>query len=270
MKKLSLITFAIALTTLTFESQAADVKSQATVYQEAYAQYVLQHPDNKSQSSKALIQQFTNDYQDLFKANSKVNEQQFIQFEQAQLNKLMKDRREMSLKQTYVRYGILDADKNKKLTLKEFQEIGLKNFAEYDKDQDGIVTVQDIKLAAGNGTETHDGFRVRLPISMPMANNPTEFIAQYGQGKAYATLGDFLKGRDQQYFNTDRNQDLVVSEQEYVDEFMQRYDRNTVEGIEKMKILSARKFQAISNGKKQIQLKDIEKFAQQLDQKISQ
>lgn len=269
MKKITLYAIGVAITVVATWVSAQE-KVQPSVYQEAYAQYVLQHPDNKSQNSQTLIKAFTQDYTNLFKNSSKVNQDQFIQFEQQQLNKLMQQRREMSLKQTYVRYGILDADKNQKLTLKEFQEIGLKNFADYDKDQDGIVTDKDIKLAAQNGTGTHDGFSVRLPIAMPIANNPSEFIHQYGQGKAYATLGDFLSGRDKQFFATDQNQDLTVSEKEYVDEFMQRYDRNTAEGIEKMKVLSARKFQAISGGKSTIQLKDIEKFAKQLDREISQ
>ena len=269
MKKITLLTLGLAAATLS-TATFAEKNTQPTVYQQAYAQYVLQHPENKDQNSKVLVKQFSQDYQPLFSAAKKVNQQQFVDFEQAQLTALMKQRREMSLKQTYVRYGILDADKNQKMTLKEFQEIGLKGFAEYDKDQDGIVTENDIKLAAGNGTATHDGFSVRLPISMPMANNPAEFIRQYGQGKSYATLGDYLTGRDKQFFATDADKDLTISEKEYVDEFMQRYDANTVQGMDQMKTLSAHKFQTIGQGKKQIQASDIQKFAQQLDRAISQ
>ena len=269
MKNITLLALGLAVSTLS-TGVLAEKNTQPTVYQQAYAQYVLQHPDNKAQSSKVLVQQFTQDYQPLFSADKKVNQQQFVAFEQAQLTELMKQRRDMSLKQTYVRYGILDADKDQKMTLKEFQEIGLKGFAEYDKDKDGIVTENDIKLAAGNGTATHDGFSVRLPISMPMANNPAEFIRQYGQGKPYATLGDYLTGRDKQFFETDSNKDLTISEKEYVDEFMQRYDANTVAGIEKMKALSVAKFQTMGKGKAQIQASDIQKFAKQLDREMSQ
>lgn len=270
MKKFTQLGLGFAIATVSAWTSANVSAAQATVYQEAYALYVLLHPDLKAQSSKAIIQQYSQDYAALFDKNKKVSEQQFIQFEQQQLDAIMDKRRDMSLKQTHVRYGILDADKNKKLTLKEFQDIGLKSFTEYDKDSDGIVTAADVKLKAGSGTETHDGFRVRLPISMPMANNPSEFIQQYGKGKAYATLGDYLTGRDQQFFTTDSNQDLVVTEQEYVDEFMQRYDRNTLEGKEKMKLLSARKFREIAAGQAMIQAKDIQKFAQKLDQSIGQ
>lgn len=264
MNKLMMLAMGTVIAATSAWTAAATV--QPLVFQEAYAVYLLQHPDSKEQNSKTLIQQFTQDYAELFKNHKKVNQEQFIQFEQKQLDGLMKQRREMSLKQAHVRYGILDADKNQKLTLKEFQDIGLKNFSDYDKNSDGIVTSEDVKLT----TTTHDGFRMRLPISMPIANNPEEFIRQYGQGKAYATLGDFLSGRDKQFFETDSNQDLTVSEKEYVDEFMGRYDKNTLTGKEKMKDISARKFQAISGGKSTIQAKDIEKFAQQVDQAISQ
>lgn len=270
MNKLTIFAMGTAIAAASTWTAAAPAKAQPTVYQEAYALYVLQHPKNKEQNSQALIQQYSQDYAELFKKHKKVNQEQFVQFEQKQLDALMKQRREMSLKQTYVRYGILDADKNQKLTLKEFQDIGLKNFSDYDKNGDGIVTQEDVKLAVGNGTETHDGFRVRLPISMPIANNPEEFIGQYGQGKPYATLGDFLSGRDKQFFETDSNQDLTVSEKEYVDEFMGRYDKNTLAGKEKMQDVSARKFLAISGGKATIQAKDVGKFAKQLDQAISQ
>lgn len=270
MNKLTVLAMGAAIAAASTWTAAATAKAQPAVYQEAYALYVLQHPQNKEQNSQTLIRQYSQDYAELFKTHKKVNQEQFVAFEQQQLDALMKQRREMSLKQAYVRYGILDADKNQKLTLKEFQDIGLKNFSDYDKNGDGIVSQEDVKLAAGKGMGTHDGFRMRLPISMPMANSPEELIQQYGQGKAYVTLGDFLSGRDKQFFETDSNQDLTVSEKEYVDEFMGRYDKNTATGKEKMQEVFARKFQAISGGKSTIQAKDVEKFAKQLDQAISQ
>jgi hypothetical protein len=270
MKNLATLTLGLVISA-TSSWVSADTQSAApSVYQEAYALYLLQHPDNKSQNSQALIQTIQQDYQALFASSNKVNQTQFVQYEQQKLSELMKQRREMSLKQAHVRFGILDADKNQKMSLKEFQDIGIKNFAEYDKNTDGLVSAEDIALAAGEGTQTHDGFRVRLPISMPMANNPNEFIGKYGQNKSYATLADFLSERDKQFFATDRNQDLVVSEQEYVDEFMQRYDLNATKGTAKMQALSARKFQAIAGNKSTIQAKDIAKFAKKLDQAISQ
>jgi hypothetical protein len=255
----------ICSTTITFAEQQ---NNQPDVYQQSYALYMLYHPETKEQNSKALVENFHQDYQPLFQKNKKVNADQFVQYEQARLDPLLKQRRDMSLKQAHVRYGILNSAKNQKLTLKEFQEIGLKAFNEMDKNQDGVINIEDVKLTENN-VGTHDGFRVRLPISMPIANNPQEFIQLYGQGKDFVTLGDYLTARDQQFYAMDTQHKHSVTESEYVDEFMQRYDQNSVKGKEKMKDFSLQQFKTIANGKPTIQMKDIEKFAKKLDQSIS-
>ena len=242
---------------------------QPDIYQQSYALYTLYHPANKDQSTAAITQQLSADFASLFKANKKVTEAQFIAFEQQRLEPLLKQRREMSLKQTYVRFGILDANKDQKMTLKEFQASGMKTFDELDKNQDGTISDVEVKLF-GSNTATHDGFKVRLPISMPMANTPTEFIQTYGQGKAYTTLGDYLSARDNQFIQTDSNKDTVITEQEYVDEFMQRFDANSVTGKEKMKQLAAEQFKTIAKGKSYIESRDIADFAKKIDQALGQ
>lgn len=266
MNKFKLLT-ALSMMITSFSTFAAQPVSD--LYQESYALYALYHPDNKSQSTKALMTQYSQDYADLFKQSKQINLDQYIAYEQARITDLMKQRREMSLKQTYVRYGILDADKNQKMTLKEFQASGMRTFDEMDKNKDGLINEQDIKLASKDAS-THDGFKVRLPIAMPMANTAEEFIQKYGNAKSYVTLGDYLTSRDQQFMHTDSNKDFIVTEQEYVNEFMQRYDENTVQGIEKMKGISQRQFQAMAQKKNMITAKDIAKFAKDLDKKISQ
>lgn len=239
------------------------------VYQQAYALYVLYHPENKAQKSSTLIQQYSADYADLFKQQKSIDALQFNAFEQSRLTDLMEKRREMSLKQTYVRYGILDQNKDQKLSLKEFQVTGMKTFDEFDKNQDGVVNAIDAQLAGAN-TATHDGFRIKLPISMPMPSNVNEFIQTYGEVQQQVTLADYLHARDQQFFATDANQDLVVTEKEYVDEFMQRFDANSKTGLSKMQELSAEKFNLIAQGKSHIQAADLQKFAKKMDQAISQ
>lgn len=260
---LSLAVIGLANTTTQAAPTAPDI------YQQSYALYLIHHPQTTEQSSKAIQQHFKNDYADLFKQSKKVTQSQFVAYEQARLQPVLAQRRDMSLKQTYVRYGILDANKDQKMTLKEFQQSGMKTFDEMDKNQDGMIDQKDIELL-GNQTATHDGFRVRLPISMPMANTAHEFIAKYGQGKNYATLGDYLVARDQQFKQTDTDANGVISEQEYVNEFMQRFDQNAKDSAEPMAALYVAQFQAISAGKTTIQAKDIANFAQKIDQKISQ
>lgn len=253
---------------LIFSSASVFAIDKEATYQQAYALYLLYHPSNKEQNTQTVIKQFEQDYAGFFKENKKVNVEQFIQYEQARLDPLLKQRREMSLKQAYVRYGILDKNKDQKLTLKEFQETGVKTFDEFDKNKDGIVNAEDAKHRSAN-TGTHDGFKVKLPISMPMPSNVNEFIQQYGKGKNYVTLADYLTARDQQFFQTDLSGDSVVTEQEYVNEFMQRFDKNIETGRVQMKALAEQQFNIMAKGKKTINANDVRNFAKQVDQAIS-
>lgn len=269
MKKFTQLALSLSLICTSASVFAVDKETKETTYQQAYALYLLYHPNIKEQNTQTVIKQFEQDYADLFKTNKKVNVEQFIQYEQARLEPLLKQRREMSLKQAYVRYGILDKNKDQKLTLKEFQETGVKTFDEFDKNKDGIVNAEDSKLSSGT-TGTHDGFKIKLPISMPMPSNVNEFIQQYGKGKSYVTLGDYLTARDQQFFTTDVSGDHVVTEQEYVNEFMQRFDKNIETGEVKMKVLAEQQFNVIAKGKKTIDANDVRNFAKQVDQAIGQ
>jgi hypothetical protein len=247
----------------------AEQQKSPDVYQQSYALYLLYHPETKEQNSKSIVDNLKKDYQPLFVQHKNVNAEQFVQYEQNRLTPLLAQRREMSEKQAHVRFGILDADKDQKLTLKEFQQSGIKTFDAMDRNQDGVINAEDVKLT-DSPMGTHDGFRVRLPIAMPMANTPQEFIEQYGKGKDFVTLGDYLTARDQQYYAMDVQHKHSVTEAEYVNEFMQRYDANSLKGKENMKNLSLQQFQLMSNGKQNIQMKDVEKFAKKLDQQISQ
>ena len=98
-------------TSITF---AAQQNNQPDVYQQSYALYMLYHPETKEQNSKALVENYRQDYQALFQNNKKVSADQFVQYEQARLDPLLKQRRDMSLKQAHVRYGILNSAKNQK------------------------------------------------------------------------------------------------------------------------------------------------------------
>lgn len=243
---------------------AAAQTEKVDSYQQAYTIYSLYHAD-KEPKSALVSKQYAQDYAALFTTNKKVSAEQFVAFEQARLQPVLEQRREMSLKQAHVRYGILDKNKDQKLTLKEFQASGEKTFDGFDQNQDGLINTEDANLAGAN-TGTHDGFRAKLPISMPMPSNVAEFIVQYGQSKNYVTLGDYLTARDKQFFETDSNQDLIVTEQEYVDEFMQRFDRNLATGTTQMQEIAGQQFKAIAKGKTTIQANDIQQYAKKVGQ----
>lgn len=54
--------------------------------------------------------------------------------------------RRASIKQTYVRFSVLDDNDNKEMTFDEFQISGKRIFDRWDKNQDGVVSEKDISI----------------------------------------------------------------------------------------------------------------------------
>ncbi|WP_311267884.1 hypothetical protein [Sphingobium sp. WCS2017Hpa-17] len=58
------------------------------------------------------------------------------------------EERQRQIRQTHVRFGVLDKDKDGKMTQAEYDVSGARAFAEQDNDQDGIVTAADAAATA--------------------------------------------------------------------------------------------------------------------------
>lgn len=61
-----------------------------------------------------------------------------------------------------------------------------------------------------------------------------------------------------------------MTEQEYVDEFMQRFDRNLATGTTQMQEIAGQQFKAIAKGKTTIQANDIKQYAKKVGQASAQ
>ncbi|MCF9033973.1 hypothetical protein [Acinetobacter nectaris] len=222
--------------------------------------------DNANEvSKKQFIQKFTAQYESLFKSSSHVNRQQFVDFELEKFDQMMQSHKGMSVKQAHVRFNVLDGNKDQKLTLKEFQDVGLKTFDSFDKKHDGVINDEDIKLDEKKVT-LHGGASFKSPVSMPMATDTTSFIEQYGEGKGYVTLAMYLTAREKQYVHMDISHNWYVTEDAYVNEFTQRYDEHALNARSKMKSFDESRFDHISHSKTTIDRKDIKQFATQLFQ----
>lgn len=67
------------------------------------------------------------------------------------------EERQRQIRQAHVRFGVLDRDKDTKLTQAEFDVSGARAFAEHDQDSNGVVTEADVtaetaKQAQKSGT----------------------------------------------------------------------------------------------------------------------
>lgn len=58
------------------------------------------------------------------------------------------EERQRQIRQTHVRFGVLDKDKDNKMIKAEYDASGARAFAEQDADQDGVVTLTDTKATA--------------------------------------------------------------------------------------------------------------------------
>ncbi|MFT4021785.1 MAG: hypothetical protein QM666_09740 [Acinetobacter sp.] len=216
-------------------------------------------------NKKTFVKNFSAQYVDLFKNNAKVNEQQFVAFDVDKLRQDELKHRDMAFKQAVVRFGILDSNKDKAINLKEFQDIGLKTFANFDRNQDGVITLADDQEKKATATDMpHDGRRLRSRLSMPMPNNVPEFIREYGDGQDGVTLGQYLLKREVQYHKTDANHDGHLDEPEYVGEFKQRYIAHQQQVFADAEQFAQQRFQAIAGKSATIQQKDVNKFAEKL------
>ena len=218
--------------------------------------------DAKEISKKNFIAQFTAQYADLFKQHKNVTQSQFVAYEQAKLEQQIAVHREMSMKQADVRFGIL-SNKAAFLSLKQFQDTGIKTFNNFDKNGNGYVDQQDVEANAQIDT-AHAGTAFRSVISMPMPTTVNEFIAEYGQGKQYVSLAAYLTLREKQFNQMDSDHNRQVTEQEYVAEFKQRYDANIEQSKAAQAQFAQQRFAAMAGQQQTINAKDVEKFAQQL------
>ncbi len=72
-----------------------------------------------------------------------VTDAEYVAEWEGRLEKRQAEEREASIKQAYVRYGVLDLDKNADMTIEEFSVSGNRTFSHYDTNGDGVIDERD-------------------------------------------------------------------------------------------------------------------------------
>jgi len=78
--------------------------------------------------------------------NGQLNQSEYLGEYEDRLDTAIAKSRRAAIKQTYVRFNILDDDKNKAMTFAEFQLSGKRIFSRWDKNKDGIISSTDIGI----------------------------------------------------------------------------------------------------------------------------
>jgi len=72
-----------------------------------------------------------------------LSEQEYLYEFEDRLDAQMNKTRKRAVKQTYVRFGILDKDKNGQMTFEEYQTSGHRSFNRFDTDNNDIITLAE-------------------------------------------------------------------------------------------------------------------------------
>lgn len=78
--------------------------------------------------------------------NGQLNQSEYLGEYEDRLDTAIAKSRRAAIKQTYVRFNILDDDNNKAMTFAEFQISGKRIFSRWDKNKDGIISSADIGI----------------------------------------------------------------------------------------------------------------------------
>ncbi|MBU3021950.1 calcium-binding protein [Aestuariibacter sp. A3R04] len=75
--------------------------------------------------------------------DGKLTEQEYVLEFEDRLDKQYEKTYDRQIKQTYVRFGVLDTDENGRMTFNEYMRSGMRAFMRYDTSGDGILSLAD-------------------------------------------------------------------------------------------------------------------------------
>ncbi|MDY7025496.1 MAG: hypothetical protein SVC26_04050 [Pseudomonadota bacterium] len=132
----------------------------------------------------------------------------------------------MNVKQTPVRFGVIDYDQDGFINLGEFQEIGLKSFDTYDANHDGIINSGDEALYKADKEATSKEYRegIKSVVNLGSEHSLTGFVQRYMKKGKPLTQGTYLLEREKHFQRADANEDGVIDVDEYVSEFNVRLE----------------------------------------------
>lgn len=252
--KISIALF-LALSSVYLQTAAAKTPSEQQQANKAHApslaakasfisEFDLNADDSVSQAEFQQIRQQR--YQQMDQHNTQQVTAIDYQTEYAdRLDRKLKQERDGQIQQTHTRVKALDTDKNGAISLAEYQASGERAFTLLDTNKDLQINKQDPAPAArseraavntanagtANATASKPEqatarVRPNSVLNMPTSHNLAGMLAMYDQNQdGTVTQAEYLAQRQTAFLRTDSNSDGMLSADEYLNEFVDRLDR---------------------------------------------